>query len=257
MRLDNRSSVADSVILARIGDVALGAPLDLPAVEAAVGRVYGLELFQNVRYEIVTDATGAAGLEIQVEERAWGPSYFQAGLHYVSSSSADSIFALDASYLRTGINSYGGEWRATMSLGDEPGLLADLYQPLGPRAEFFFESKLAGTSTVLNVFSEGSVATSFDMREAALELSSGRVFGSAAEMRVGVRAASGEYRLRIGDPTLLPGDEFRRGELFARFASDSLESAAFPRAGSSAAIEWRSSSAARASRPTPTSSNGC
>lgn len=148
VRLDNRSSIADSVILARIGDVALGAPLDLPAVEAAVGRVYGLELFQNVRYEVVTDAAGAAGLQIQVEERAWGPSYFQAGVHYVSSSSADSIFALDASYLRTGINPYGGEWRATMSLGDEPGLLADFYQPLGPKAEFFLESQLAGTSSV-------------------------------------------------------------------------------------------------------------
>jgi NTE family protein len=245
VRLDNRSSIADSVILARIGDVALGAPLDLPAVEAAVARVYGLEMFQNVRYEVVTDAAGAAGLQIQVDERAWGPSYFQVGLHYASSSSADSIFALDASYLRTGVNSLGGEWRAMMSLGDEPSMVADFYQPLGPRAEFFVESQLVGTSSVLNVFADGIVATSFDMRDAALEIAAGRVFRSAAEMRVGVRAASGDYRLRIGDPALLPGDEFRRGEVFARFSADSLDSVAFPRAGSSATIEWRSSSTGR------------
>jgi NTE family protein len=247
VRLDNGSSIADSVILARIGDIALGAPLDPSAVEAAVGRVYGLELFQNVRYEAVTDAAGTVGLQILVDERAWGPSYFQAGLHYASSSSADSIFALDASYLRTEINAHAGEWRATMSLGDEPSVVADFYQPLGPKAEFFVESQLAGRSNVLNVFADGSVTTSFDMRDAALEIAAGRVFRSAAEIRFGVLAASGDYRLRIGDPELLPGDEFRRGEVFARFSADSLDSVAFPRAGSSAAIEWRRSSTARLS----------
>jgi NTE family protein len=51
----------------------------------------------------------------------------------------------------------------------------------------------------------------------------------------------GDYRLRVGDPLLLPAGHFRLRGTFARFSVDALDSVAFPRAGSSAAIEWRRS----------------
>src|SRR5690606_11835686 len=50
VRLDNRSKLADSIIEARLRGIELGKPLDVEAVEQAIGRVYGLEIFQNVRY---------------------------------------------------------------------------------------------------------------------------------------------------------------------------------------------------------------
>jgi NTE family protein len=37
----------------------------------------------------------------------------------------------------------------------------------------------------------------------------------------------------------VPGDRFRRGELFARFSVDTLDSVAFPRAGLLSLVEWR------------------
>jgi NTE family protein len=241
VRLDNRSSIADSVIEARIGHIPLDAPLDLTTVEAAVGRVYGLQLFQNVHYSIVADETGATGVEIRIDERAWGPSYVQIGLRYASSSAADSIFGLAASYLRTGINDHGGEWRATLALGDEPEALADLYQPLGPKAAFFVESQLGARSRIFNIFANDHVSTSFDVRETVLEISAGRVFRSAAAVRAGIRSAAGDYRIRVGDPALLPRGSFRQREAFVRFEADELDSVAFPRAGYWAALEWRNS----------------
>jgi NTE family protein len=247
VRLANRSSIADSIIAARLGGVELGKPLDLQAVEAAVRSIYGLGLFQNVRYEVVDEEDGATGLEIGVDERAWGPSYFEGSLHYASSSSADTNFTLAASYLRTGINAHGGEWRGTMALGDEPGLAANFHQPLGPEGAYFFESQLGLESTLMNVFAGSRVASSFDVREGLLELGAGRVLGSTAELRAGLRSGSGDYRLRVGDPQLLPGDEFRRAELFARISVDTLDSVAFPRAGVWSTIEWVGSHASRLS----------
>jgi NTE family protein len=246
VKLDNRSTIADSVIEARIGRLPLDVPLDLGAVEAAVARVYGLQLFQNVRYSIATDETGAAGVEIRVDERAWGPSYLQVGLHYASSSVADTVFGLAASYLRTGINELGGEWRATLAVGDEPSAVVDFYQPLGPQAAFFVESRAGAASSIFNLFTDDRVATSFDIRETTLEVSAGRVFRSAAELRGGARTVEGDYRLRVGDPALLPNSGFRRRELFVRLEADELDSVAFPRAGYSAAVEWRSAHAAPA-----------
>lgn len=243
VRLDNRSTIADSVIDARIGEIPLHAPLDRAAVEAAVGRVYGLELFQNVRYALVADDTGAAGVEIRVDERAWGPAYFQIGMHYASSSIADTSFDFTASYLRTGLNALGGEWRAMLGIGDEPKAVADFYQPFGPRASFFVESQVAVRSTMFNVFSADTVAASFDVRETVLEAAAGRVFGSAAEIRSGLRTVEGGYRARIGDPALIPNRSFGREEAFVRLQADTLDSVAFPRAGFAATLEWRESRA--------------
>ncbi len=213
-----------------------------------MARVYGLELFQNVRYAVVTDDAGDSGIEIQVDERSWGPSYLQAGMHYASSSAADAIFTLAVSYLRTGINERGGEARATISLGDEPGVLADFYQPLATKGAFFFESELSWQSTVSYLFAGSHVATSFDIRDQGLELAAGRVMRSAAEIRAGFRAGTGDYQLRVGDPLLLPESDYRRGEVFLRFSVDTLDSVAFPRMGSAAAFEWRSSSNGRLCR---------
>jgi NTE family protein len=47
--------------------------------------------------------------------------------------------------------------------------------------------------------------------------------------------------LRVGDPTLISEDDFRRGEFFGRFSVDTADSVSFPRRGSLASIEWRAS----------------
>lgn len=237
VRLANRSSLADSVIEARLRDIEIGAPLDVESVERAIGRVYGLELFQNVRYDVVEEG-GRTGLEIEIDERSWGPNYLQLGMTFSSSADADETFGLAASYLRTLINERGGEWRATFVIGDEPALLANLYQPLGAKGLFFFEPQLNFRSTLFNLFDQDRLATEIDIREAAIELAGGREYYGWAEVRGGVRAASGSYSLRVGDPTLVPSEDFRRGELFARFSVDTLDSVAFPREGVMTTIEW-------------------
>ncbi|HZL96563.1 MAG TPA: patatin-like phospholipase family protein, partial [Vicinamibacterales bacterium] len=223
LQLDNRSRLADSIIAARLDDIAIGAPLDLDAVETAVGKLYGLELFQNVHYQVVDDDRGT-GLTIQVEERSWGPSYLQLGMRYDSSSDAPTTFALGTSYLRTLLNEHGGEWRGTVLIGDEPGLFADYYQPLGPRGAFFVEPQVARQSTLYDVFVDNGIAAEIDTRETVAELAGGRELGEAAEVRLGVRSAAGEYRLQAGDAALLPGDGYRRREWFASVTADTLDS---------------------------------
>jgi NTE family protein len=242
VRLDNRSRIGDGIITARLRDIPIGEPLDLDVVEAATNEAYGLGFFQNVRYEVVTDDSGATGLEIEINERSWGPNYAQFGMYYSSSSNAEALFGLAASYLRTGINEQGGEWRSTVVIGDEPALLVDRYQPLGREGLFFVEPKLNVTSTRLSVFDGDRIATEFDIREARLELAAGRELRGAAEVRAGLRGASGRYRLQAGEPDAMPGGGFRRGEFFARVTVDTLDSVAFPRSGFLSSVELRSSS---------------
>jgi NTE family protein len=243
IELDNRSRIADTVIMTRLSDIEIGETLDVDTVERAMNKVYGLEYYQNVRYGLVTEGD-RTGIEVELDERSWGPNYLQLGMEYSSSGEEDVLFGLAASYLRTAINDLGGEWRATAVIGDEPAISADLYQPLGPKGLYFFAPSLNIQSSLFNVFVDDQRVTEAQVRAADVELAVGRELPSWAEYRFGVRVANGESELLVGDPVYLGEEEFRRGEFFGRFAVDTLDDIAFPRAGTLAGIEWRASSEA-------------
>ena len=237
VRLDNNSPIADSVVETRLSDIHVGEQLDVDQVERAMNKVYGLEYYQNVRYGLVTDE-GKTGLEVELDERSWGPNYLQLGMEYSSAGDEDALFGLAASYLRTAINDRGGEWRATFVIGDEPALLSDYYQPFGERGLYFFAPSLNFQSNIFNVWEDDIRVTEAQIREGELELGIGRELPSWAEYRFGVRARTAR-RSCASATALLPAEDFRRGELFGRFSVDTMDSVSFPRSGTLASMEWR------------------
>ncbi|HSC14473.1 MAG TPA: hypothetical protein VLI71_05110, partial [Gammaproteobacteria bacterium] len=240
VRLENNSTIADSVVEARLGDIKVGEQIDIDAVERAMNTVYGLDYYQNVRYGLVRDQ-GRMGLDVELDERSWGPNYLQLGMEYSSAAGSDVLFGLAASYLSTAINPLGGEWRATIVVGDEPALIADLHQPFGPKGLYFYAPSLNIESNQFNVFVGDERVTEASLREATLEFALGRELSTWGEYRFGMRAAKGSFDLRVGDPTFINEEEFQRGEFFARFSVDTMDSASFPREGSVGSIEWRAS----------------
>jgi NTE family protein len=240
VRLENNAAIANSVIEARLGEIEIGEPLDVDAVERAMNTVYGLDYYQNVRYGLIRDGD-RMGLDVELDERSWGPNYLQLGMEYSSSPGSDVLFGLAASYLRTAINPLGGEWRATIVVGDEPALIADLHQPFGPKGFYFYAPSLNIESNQFNVFVGDERVTEADLREATLEFAVGRELPTWGEYRFGVRAAKGSFNLRVGDPTFINEEDFQRGEFFGRFSVDTMDSASFPREGSVGSIEWRAS----------------
>ena len=240
VRLDNEGPVADSVVDARLGAIKLDEPLDVDAVERAMNTVYGLDYYQNVRYGLVDDSEGT-GIELQLDARSWGPNYLQLGMEYSSAADSDSLFGLAASYLSTAINPLGGEWRATVVIGDEPALVADLYQPFGAKGLYFYAPSLNLESTQFNVYEGDERITEAQLREATLEFAVGRELLTYGEYRFGLRAARGAFDLRVGDPTQISEEDFQRGEFFGRFSVDTMDSVSFPREGAQAILEWRAS----------------
>jgi NTE family protein len=240
VHFDDSKPLAASVIEARIQDIRRGEPLDFDALQRSLDRVYGLGIYQNVRFTLVQEGQ-EEGIDLDLVERSWGPSYIQLGLRYTAATDEDAVFGLQASYLRTGINELGGEWRATFLLGSEPGFVSDLYQPLGHQALNFVNPAIELKSNVLNVFADNELVAETKLRTATFELGFGRELMDWAEIRGGFRVGSGDTRFRIGDPAAVPYDSFRRGELFARFSVDKLDNISFPRSGTYSTIEWRGS----------------
>jgi NTE family protein len=238
VRLRNESRVADHIIQARLERIPTGGQFDIDATEAAIARVYGLGLFQNVRYDVVEEG-GRTGLEIGVEERAWGPNYVQGGIEYSSAGDDESLLGVSLSYLRTAMNSLGAEWRSTIELGDEPFISTEWHQPLGWNAMSFAAAELSIERPLINVYSGSTRIAEIQARQSVVNVSLGHEIGNWGEVRFGLTRGGGDTELQIGDPTLPIIGDFDRGESFARFSVDTLDSMYFPTGGVAFVAEWR------------------
>lgn len=54
VRFDNQSRLSDEVLAARL-DLRPGEPLDIAGLEQDIAKIYGLELFENITYEIIEE----------------------------------------------------------------------------------------------------------------------------------------------------------------------------------------------------------
>jgi NTE family protein len=238
VRIQNRSKVSDEVI-SRYISAKPGEPLDVAQLERDIQQIYGLEIFESVRYELVEE-NGQTGVVIQAKEKPWGPSYLQAGLITSSNFEGDAPFRLGLTYTMTQINPLNGELRVGGQIGDEPALFGEIFQPIDPGAHYFVSGKLGYLTRNINLFdSEGNNYAQARARGYALELGAGRQFGTWGEARLGYRRETGDIDIGIGAPT--SSQDYDTGFLFVRLTDDKLNSVYFPTKGHAGKLEWRMS----------------
>lgn len=230
VRVVNRSRVADGVIAARL-DAPAGGPLDVERLERGLDRIFGLELFESVYYDVVREPQGNV-LTVTARERAWGPNYLQGGVA-VFEDFEGPIFNLALAYSRTAVNRLNGEWRTGLQVGQEPGAWTEFYQPIDHGLRKFVDVELSAIERTLNVFDSGGHKLSeLGITHYGGELAVGREFGTWGELRGGVIREAGRIRIQVGDPGV-PEVRFDTGEAFAQFFVDKLDEVAFPHHGGS------------------------
>lgn len=234
VRLDNRSHIGDDTILSRIS-VTPGQPLDTTQLDAEIGTIYGLDVFESVRYE-VAEADGKTGLVLHAKEKSWGPNYLQFGLELADNFQGDSAYNLGVIYTKTAINSLNGEVRLGMQIGEEPGVVGEWYQPLDAGSRYFVNTKAALGSTRYNVYRDDEIVSEYDILGGGIDLAFGREFGTWGEGRIGYRWSKGQSDLVVGDPAL-DDYEFTLGQIYARLYLDKLDNVFFPTRGNKGIVE--------------------
>jgi NTE family protein len=235
VRVENQSKVSDEVIASHI-TAKPGEPLDVAQLERDIQQIYGLEIFESVRYELV-DENGKTGIVIQAKEKPWGPGYLQAGMISSINFEGDAPFRLGMTYTRTQINPLNGELRIGGQIGDEPALFGEIFQPLDPGARYFASGKLGYQSKNINLFdSDGNNIAQARAQGYSVELGAGRQFGTWGELRLGYRYETGNIDIGIGAPT--PDRDFDTGQVFVRLTDDKLDSVYFPTKGHAGKAEW-------------------
>ena len=236
VRIDNQSAVDDEVIDSKLS-LKPGDPLDIEQLESDIGHIYGLDIFNNVNYEIVEE-DGQTGVVVHAKSRSWGPNYLQFGLQLSDNLEGDNNYNVGVAYTRTEINRLNGEWRTALSLGEDPLIFTELYQPLDVHQDWFINIGAFASHRNVNVFRDiGDQLAEYRVKSGGIRLAGGRNLGNWGELRVGYEFESGSADARIGSP-LLPDFNFDDAGVFARFSIDTLDNRNFPNDGHYGVFEF-------------------
>jgi NTE family protein len=235
VRIENESKISDQVIASQI-HTQPGEPLNIAELEKDIQQIYGLEIFETVRYELVEE-NGKTGVIIQAKEKPWGPGYIQAGLITSSNFEGDSSFRLGFTYTLTQINALNGEWRIGGQVGDEPALFTEIFQPLDPAARYFVQGAAGYSSRNFNLFdSKGNRYAEANAGGFQLGLSGGMQFGTWGQSKLGYRYDSGTIDISTGPP--MPDEDYDTGQVYVNLTTDKLDNVYFPTEGHFGRVEY-------------------
>jgi NTE family protein len=228
VRVLGNQRVPTKLITARLV-TAPGGQLDLKRVFRDIERVYAMDDFEQVFFDLVEEGA-STGLEIKVREKQWGPNYLKAGLKVADDLSGASQFSLLVNHLRTNVNRSGGEWRNELKIGNPRGIASEFYQPFDESDDLFVAVGAQRDGRQLNLFA-GDVRTSAYQRTISqLTLDIGRQISNFGEVRLGLRRGQVDNTLRIGAPGPLgPQEDIGALRLFA--SVDQLDQPYFPTTG--------------------------
>ena len=236
IEIHNGSVLNDEIIRSRLA-VEVGQPLDMEALDHSVDRIYSLDVFQSVTYDLAQNADGQKGVQINANARSWGPNYLQFGIELSNDFSGNSEFKIGAGYTRNALNGLGGELRVIGSIGREDELRFDFYQPVDPEARWFVNPKLRWERRTFDLWIEDVRFAEFEITGWSSWLGAGRNLSSTDQVRLDYEFGRSRADLSTGLP--LPYDnDVDIGELVLGYKHDSLDSPYFPRSGQSHLLNY-------------------
>ena len=235
VRVLHEGKLSPAVLESRLS-VKAGDPVDPQILAANADRLYGLQLYEHVGYRLVEE-NGRTGVEYSATTKSWGPNFLQFGVALEDDFEGSTSFNLSARMTRAGLNRLGAEWRTDLTLGTDPELFTEFYQPLSFDSRWFVAPRIDMAQSNLNVFSADETIARLRISEAETGFDFGRELGTFGEFRLGAYRGLGEARVKVGDPSL-PNIDFDTGGTFASLRFDTLDNAQFPRSGVRADLRW-------------------
>ncbi|HEY6598326.1 MAG TPA: patatin-like phospholipase family protein [Pseudomonadales bacterium] len=235
LNLDNRSRFSDSVIYERL-HVELGQPLDENRLEKDIQQIYALGFLDRATYEVVEE-DGKYGLLVTVKQDERGTDFIETGVDFTGVSDSSTI-DLRLAYLKTNIDSLGSEFRGMIQLGQNQGLVTELYKPIDEGLKWIVVPKLFAIRRNLTEFNDqGDKLGQTDIEQYGGSFAAGREFWRHAALFGGIRRYTGNTQVRVGDPTT-PKSHFEGGEWFVNGTWDRIDNRYFPSRGTFANFEY-------------------
>lgn len=228
IKIDKPERVSEEIITRRLSTTT-GTQLDIDTLRSDMTRIYDLGDFERVNFRVVQTDAGE-GLEIDAQEKSWGPNYLRLGLNLTDDFEGDSRFNILINYTRTWVNPLGGEWKNEFSIGRTRKVFTEFYQPLDPYSVWFVAPHAQFNQDTRDVYEGDDRIAQYSTKTSEIGFDTGLQLGKHGEVRFGllrdwVRAAP-----RVGAITL-PRYDIRQGAYTTSVAYDRVDDVNFPRNG--------------------------
>ena len=142
----------------------------------------------------------------------------------------EHTFNLITAHTLTDVNSWGGEWRNELQVGNASLLSTELYQPLGPGSRWFLLPGVGVRRSSADVFDGDNVIGRVQSTDAAASLHLGYTLTRLGYVSVGRLLGRSRVDTLIA-PAPQPAAKARTDRWFGRVFLDRLDSYAFPKRG--------------------------
>jgi NTE family protein len=229
IELDNRTEYDDRLFTRHLNPLK-GKAIDRDAIDEHIHAIYGQYPLELVSYEVV-EKQGETGLKVTVTPPVVGKYFGEYGLNFSGSSKGQFLFNITTGVTITPMNPSGGELRTLLTLGDEPSLTSEWYQPLAPASPFFTDIRVGYEKPLLSlVDGNENVLVEYAAPTVFMSAKLGRSYGNWGELSLQANIANGRLERNIGS-TSFPEYDYQRRELALGFTIDTVDSLYLPRNG--------------------------
>ena len=235
VRLDNRSRVADDVLLSRL-TVKEGDPLDLTRLEQDIAAIYGLDYFETVTYRIEQVEKGV-GVIIVAEETTVGLTTLRAGvnLQYDFSNGAD--FTVGGQLRFSNLDPLGAEVLVNGSFGSNNTLSVAYLQPFDPGTRYYIAPLMSLRDIESGQFRDGERLREIRVQDATAGLLFARQISNWGLASIEGRYGVARREVRTGPP-LDGDDDFTIAQYTAAFRYDTVDDLYFPKDGEAFQLQF-------------------
>ena len=162
----------------------IGRPLDIPRLEFDLSELSGLDRYETVGWRLVSNQAGEVGLLVRARQKPNAPPFLMLGFTLENTTSDSFGVALSARYLNFDLPFSGAELRIDGTVGSDPSLGMEWYQPLG-RTPLFFAPYGGVAKRTYNFVEDESVVARYDQIFLKAGVNVGVNLGAFSDIRLG------------------------------------------------------------------------
>nr|WP_231897450.1 patatin-like phospholipase family protein [Vibrio rumoiensis] len=253
IHIQNKSHYNEKLLLNRL-DIKSSEEYTSEEIEQKVRDLYALDRFERVSYDYQDNGDGTTDLNIQVNEKEWGPNYLDFRFFMEDNFKNSSKYSIGLTSNFTDLGDTGAELRSNLEIGTDKLFGLELYVPLSYDQNYFLSVSGIYSDEKSSFFVPEGFGSSTGSEDSAVHLSDTdnafpidyvKLVGDLAvgyqptlwqELRFGIRYTDGNTSL-TGLP-LLGETNYTRQGIYARYRLDTLDDFSFPTQGYYADAEY-------------------
>ncbi|WP_460237079.1 patatin-like phospholipase family protein [Aurantivibrio plasticivorans] len=237
--LKNDTRLSDEYLLRKLG---LRGQTELTQrdIQDGVDQLIGQGTIARVSTSLASEVDGEV-LKIDVDEKEWGPGYFDLKFTFEDDFSTFSRYQFGGSYRLTNISENGAEWFSAVELGTEKYFLTEIYWPLGNSD--FFANAIANYENQVSAYTDEEGESLGEIRSVEKESKLG--LGWNPRNRLDFLLGASHLNAEVEVPKVLQTDvgfskfSLRETGGFIDINFDSFNDASFPTRGWKLAAELK------------------